>query len=45
MSNPIIDFIDSYEYDTNGNPRMIQLEDGRCVSLEELQAMEEQDHE
>lgn len=36
----LTEFLDSYEYDDNGNPRMIELEGGRCVSLEELEEME-----
>lgn len=38
-------FLDSYEYDANGNPRIIELDDGRCVSFEELETMEEFNHE
>lgn len=39
------DFLDSYEYDANGNPRIVELESGRCVSFEELETMEEFNHE
>ncbi|HCJ5570826.1 TPA: hypothetical protein NUX20_004110 [Escherichia coli] len=41
----LVDFLQSYEYDANGNPRMVELEDGRYVSFEELESMEESSHE
>lgn len=41
----LVDFLQSYEYDANGNPRMVELEDGRCVSFEELESMEVSSHE
>lgn len=41
----LVDFLQSYEYDANGNPRMVELEDGRCVSFEELESMGVSSHE
>jgi len=41
----LMDFLASYDYDPEGNPRMVELEDGRCVSFQELEAMGEQNHE